>query len=127
MRTFLFRGEYWDLPKSKAGAEKLAEIANRINSDPGIIETCKNINRDFCAKISEIVSDPDNAVYCGKMVMKLLDNTPCYSYIKNIRFGDRLYEVELDHIARVFRFYDIGKAEPDRPYTTTVYPDIRQF
>lgn len=85
----------------------LNEIEKRINEDAEIIESAKKVNREFTEKAAEILADPDNAEYAAGMLERLKKEIPRYSYVKNLEYNGKKYDVEIDQLLRVFYLVEI--------------------
>lgn len=92
-----------------APAEKkfIAELAERINSDTEIIERSKECNRKFFEQVKEVIDNPENELFAATMINGIKAKTPRYSYLKNIEFDGKSYEVEIDELDRTFRLMEI--------------------
>ncbi len=85
----------------------LSKVEEDINADAEIIESVKKINREFTEKAAAILADPENAEYAAGMLERLKKEIPRYSYIKNIEYDGKEYEVEIDELLRVFYLVEI--------------------
>ena len=103
-----FKIYYDGLGEDTLNFKKFAkEIENDINSDPERIEKAKEINSLFAEKIKEALSDPENTIFAGTMVASIRRNIPRYSYIKEVPFGGKFYDIEIDYLERTFSIVEI--------------------
>ena len=87
----------------------LSQIEKDINADAEIIESAKKVNREFTEKAAAILADPENAEFAAGMLEKIKREIPRYSYIKNLEYNGKKYEVEveIDELLRVFYLVEI--------------------
>lgn len=96
---------------NKAGSPKFIEWINelekQINDNQEIIESAKKCNLTFYNELKEIMKDEENALCVGSMLSKIQEQTPRYSYIKQVEYDGVKYDVEIDELNRVFRVIPI--------------------
>lgn len=106
MRDFrIYAGEHTN--NSRAFKSFLSQIEKDINDDAEIIESAKNVNREFTKKAAEILADPDNAEFSAGMIEEIKREIPRYSYKKNLQYSGKRYDAEIDQLLRVFYLVEI--------------------
>lgn len=96
-----YEGEPLNLFKLKCDLQK------RINSDPEIMRQTQQYNLELAAKLKEFCENPENAIYAGTTVQKYLRETPCFSYIKNIEYNGKLYDLEINSLSRTAELVEV--------------------
>lgn len=77
-------------------------IAEEINSNKEIMERARTCNADFAAKVAGVLSDPENSIYSGAMIAKIMASTPRYMYLKSREYNGKRFDVEIDLLVRKF-------------------------
>lgn len=84
-----------------------SEMEKRINSDQEIMEWTKQANLDLAAKLQKFCENPEDAIYAGTAIKKYVSETPCFSYIKNVEYDGKQYELEINHLARTAELIEV--------------------
>lgn len=85
----------------------IRELTERINNDKEIVERSKECNRKFFEQVKKIVNNSENELSTATMINGIKRETPRYSYLKNVEFNGKSYEVEIDELDRVFRLVEM--------------------
>lgn len=107
MKRYEFTGKIGENPDSLNFNKFMREIAERINNDSELVGKAKECNTRFFARIQEVATNPQHAEFSGNQIYKILDTTPRYCFIKNLKYDKSEYDAQIDLLTWSFVLIEI--------------------
>lgn len=107
MKKYEFHGKIGENPDSLSFNKFMRDVAERINNDSELVEKAKECNMRFFTRIQEITANPQHTEFSGNQIYEILNTTPRYCFIKNLKYDKSEYEAQIDLLTWSFVLIEI--------------------